>query len=139
MVQQVSDVNVPLNPQMHANYGCASQDRDNDDDDSLSNLSSNSCMSKGSTTRKLSKIEKKIQNANLSKRERRLLQNRKSALKCRLKKQDQLYRLKNQVERLSNENRSLKEKVRAISFPFLNKLFICPLAILYIMIVSSLL
>ena len=32
------------------------------------------------------KLEKKIRNKDLSKRERRLLQNRKSALKCRLKK-----------------------------------------------------
>ena len=56
------------------------------DHDSLSGVSSSSCLSKGSTTRKLSKIERKIQRNDLSKRERRLLQNRKSALKCRLKK-----------------------------------------------------
>ena len=43
------------------------------DHDSLSGVSSNSCLSKGSTTRKLSKIERKIQRNDLSKRERRLL------------------------------------------------------------------
>jgi hypothetical protein len=32
------------------------------------------------------KIEKEIQRTDLSKRQKRLLQNRKSALKCRLKK-----------------------------------------------------
>lgn len=63
------------------------QNDDNDyDHDSLSGVSSSSSLSKGSTTRKLSKIERKIQRNDLSKRERRLLQNRKSALKCRLKK-----------------------------------------------------
>lgn len=55
-------------------------------DDSLSDNSSDMGLSKGSVTRKLSKIEKKISRGDLSKRERRLLQNRKSALKCRLKK-----------------------------------------------------
>ena len=57
-------------------------------EDSLSDNSSDMGLSKGSVTRKLSKIEKKISRGDLSKRERRLLQNRKSALKCRLKKQD---------------------------------------------------
>ena len=84
-------------------------------DDSLSDNSSDMGLSKGSVTRKLSKIEKKISRGDLSKRERRLLQNRKSALKCRLKKQDQLERLKSLVDRLSGENRSLKEKVSALS------------------------
>lgn len=84
-------------------------------EDSLSDNSSDMGLSKGSVTRKLSKIEKKISRGDLSKRERRLLQNRKSALKCRLKKQDQLERLKSLVDRLSGENRSLKEKVSAIS------------------------
>lgn len=84
-------------------------------EDSLSENSSDMGLSKGSVTRKLSKIEKKICRGDLSKRERRLLQNRKSALKCRLKKQDQLERLKSLVDRLSGENRSLKEKVSALS------------------------
>ena len=35
-------------------------DRYDDKHDSMSNISSSSCISKGSTTRKLSKIEKKI-------------------------------------------------------------------------------
>ena len=68
-------------------------------------------LSEGSTTRKLLNIEKKIQRHDLSKRERRLLQNRKSALKCRLKKQNQLEKLKGQVDKLIGETRTLKEKV----------------------------
>jgi hypothetical protein len=55
----------------------------------------------------------------LNKRERRLLQNRKSALKCRLKKQEELERMKEMVDKLSQENRELKEKVgvlRIISY-----------------------
>jgi hypothetical protein len=60
---------------------------DDDDDDSLSDMSDHSSnLSRDSTTFKLKKLEKKIRNKDLSKRERRLLQNRKSALKCRLKK-----------------------------------------------------
>ncbi len=47
----------------------------------------------------------------LTKRERRLLQNRKSALKCRLKKQNELDKMKNEVDKISYENRELKEKV----------------------------
>lgn len=84
-------------------------------DDSMSDNSSDLGLSKGSVTRKLSKIEKKISRGDLSKRERRLLQNRKSALKCRIKKQDQLERLKGVVDRLSGENRSLKEKISALN------------------------
>lgn len=42
--------------------------------------------SRGSFTKKLQQIEKQINKGDLSKREKRLLQNRKSALKCRLKK-----------------------------------------------------
>ena len=56
------------------------------DDDSLMGDHEDSDGSEGSTTRKLQKIEKKIKSGNLTKKERRLLQNRKSALKCRLKK-----------------------------------------------------
>lgn len=64
------------------------------------------------TNNQLFKIEKKIQQGtDLSKRERRLLQNRKSALKCRLKKQHELDKMKKQVDKLANENRELKEKV----------------------------
>ena len=83
----------------------------------MSDNSSDLGLSKGSVTRKLSKIEKKISRGDLSKRERRLLQNRKSALKCRIKKQDQLERLKGIVDRLSGENRSLKEKVSSTFNP----------------------
>jgi len=60
---------------------------DDDDDDSLSDMSgSSSNLSGDSTTIKLKKLENKIRNKDLSKKERKLLQNRKSALKCRLKK-----------------------------------------------------
>ena len=44
-------------------------------------------------------------------RERRLLQNRKSALKCCLKKQQELDKMMKMVERLASENMELKEKV----------------------------
>lgn len=53
----------------------------NEDYDVFEGLSDND-----STNNQLFLIEKKIQQADLTKRERRLLQNRKSALKCRLKK-----------------------------------------------------
>lgn len=39
------------------------------------------------------------------------MQNRKSALKCRLKKQQELDKMKKHVDKLSSENRELKEKV----------------------------
>jgi hypothetical protein len=64
-----------------------------------------------STNQQLFRIERKIQQPDLSKRERRLLQNRKSALKCRLKKQNELDKMKRQVDKLMQENRELKEKV----------------------------
>lgn len=86
---------------------------DSQDDDSLMNDSSADLDKDFSgTNTQLFKIERKIQQGtDLSKRERRLLQNRKSALKCRLKKQQELDKMKKQVERLSSENRELKEKV----------------------------
>jgi hypothetical protein len=61
--------------------GIGESDEDIDD---FSSAGSN----KDSTQRKLITIEKKIRKDGLGKREKRLLQNRKSALKCRLKKQD---------------------------------------------------
>ena len=70
----------------HGDFHVNQNDDIDYDHDSLSGVSGSSSLSKGSTTRKLSKIERKIQRNDLSKRERRLLQNRKSALKCRLKK-----------------------------------------------------
>ena len=60
---------------------------------------------------KLQRIEKMIQDKSLSKHDRRLLQNKKSALKCRLKKENQLSSMNTEVERLSQENNKLKEKV----------------------------
>lgn len=70
-----------------------------------------------STNNQLFLIEKKIQQPDLTKRERRLLQNRKSALKCRLKKQQELDKMKKQVDKLSSENRELKEKVSHSNAP----------------------
>lgn len=66
------------------------QDVDNfQENDSQSVSSQGSDSSRGSTTKKLIKIQKEIENGkDLSKRQKRLLQNRKSALKCRLKKQN---------------------------------------------------
>jgi len=52
----------------------------------MSNMSNESQHSRGSVTKKLDEIEVEIARTDLSKREKRLLQNRKSALKCRLKK-----------------------------------------------------
>ena len=77
----------------------------------LSDASPDGYDSEESTARKLSSIEKRIATANLSKKERRLLQNRKSALKCRLKKQDQLSGFKGKLGKLSDENSQLKEQV----------------------------
>jgi len=99
----------------------------------------NSGQGNSSNHQQLFRIERKIkEGGELNKRERRLLQNRKSALKCRLKKQEELEKMKEIVERLSQENRELKEKVRnfnrteisynlrtlfivSIKYPFFNK------------------
>ena len=99
----------------------------------------NSGQGNSSNHQQLFRIERKIkEGGELNKRERRLLQNRKSALKCRLKKQEELEKMKEIVERLSQENRELKEKVRnsnrteisynlrtlfivSIKYPFYNK------------------
>ncbi len=54
-----------------------------------------------STNSKLFKIERKIGTHDMSKRQRRLLQNRKSALKCRLKKMGELDTMKYEVDELS--------------------------------------
>ena len=80
--------------------------------DSSNNGDESGDESASATNHQLFKIERKIQQGTeLSKRERRLLQNRKSALKCRLKKQQELDKMKKQVEKLAGENRELKEKV----------------------------
>lgn len=70
--------------------------------------------SRAATTRQLNRIEKKIQCKNLSKKDRRLLQNRKSALKCRLKKQDQFTSLHQKVDSLAEDNAKLREHVSKI-------------------------
>mmetsp|Transcript_5466 Transcript_5466/g.8507 ORF Transcript_5466/g.8507 Transcript_5466/m.8507 type:complete len:136 (+) Transcript_5466:348-755(+) len=85
------------------------------DFDAQSDNSDSSVSAKGSTKQKLSQIERKIQSSSLSKRERRLLQNRKSALKCRLKKQGQLDKFRGRVDKLHSHNRSLQEKVAALN------------------------
>ena len=64
-----------------------------------------------SVTQKLQLIEQEIQRTDITKREKRLLQNRKSALKCRLKKQSYSDKLKNQLDFLTKENNELKVKV----------------------------
>lgn len=107
--------------------GCKRQKRDQDGEDQDSADENNEQMSSfdsneddddsdndaAATNHQLFKIERKIQQGGeqLSKRERRLLQNRKSALKCRLKKQQELDKMKKMVERLASENMELKEKV----------------------------
>ena len=86
-------------------------DFDDSDDDSFDS-SADIERELSVTNTQLFKIERKIQQGtDLSKRERRLLQNRKSALKCRLKKQQELDKMKRQVDKLQGENRELKEKV----------------------------
>lgn len=86
-------------------------DDDDDDEAGVGDISA--------TNTQLFKIERKIQQGtDLSKRERRLLQNRKSALKCRLKKQNELDKMKRMVDRLTSENRELKEKVRRLFYLF---------------------
>ena len=64
-------------------------------DGSLNESSADLDRELSATNTQLFKIERKIQQGtDLSKRERRLLQNRKSALKCRLKKQQELDKMK---------------------------------------------
>ena len=46
----------------------------------------------------------------------RLVQNRKSAQKCRLKKKAEFQTYKEDVNKLSSENKELKEKVRYFKF-----------------------
>ena len=82
--------------------------------DTLSNMSDESEHSRSSFTKKLTQIEKEINRNDLSKREKRLLQNRKSALKCRLKKQDFLERIRGQLDKTNSENLSLKEEIASL-------------------------
>ena len=79
-----------------------------DDDDLLEDMSYDSANSK------LFRIEKNGTNSSdTGKRHRRLLQNRKSALKCRLKKMGELDCMKGEVEDLADQNKELAEKVKA--------------------------
>ena len=88
------------------------EDGDSLSDDSMTDDSADIERDLSVTNTQLFKIERKIQQGtDLTKRERRLLQNRKSALKCRLKKQTELDKMKRQVDKLASENRDLKEKV----------------------------
>lgn len=72
-------------------------DIDGDDDDLESAL------------RKLNKIDKKIKRGGLSKKDRRLLQNRKSALKCRIKKEQEETKVRRDLDKLSEENEELRK------------------------------
>jgi 5-bromo-4-chloroindolyl phosphate hydrolysis protein len=59
-------------------------------------------------TRKLKSISKIIKKGGLTRKELRLLQNRKSALKCRIKKEQETYRVKKQLHALQAENEDLQ-------------------------------
>ena len=72
-------------------------DLDGDDDDLESAM------------RKLNKIDKKIKKGGLTKKERRLLQNRKSALKCRIKKEQEETKVRRDLDKLSEENEDLRK------------------------------
>ena len=92
-----------------------SDEEENSDSFDNSDDYDNSGQGNSSNHQQLFRIERKIkEGGELNKRERRLLQNRKSALKCRLKKQEELEKMKDVVDRLSLENRELKEKVGII-------------------------
>ena len=83
--------------------------------DELSNLSdAESEHSRTSFTKKLNQIETQINRTDLSKREKRLLQNRKSALKCRLKKQGFLEKIREQLHNSHQDNVQLKEEVSSL-------------------------
>lgn len=55
-------------------------------------------------------------------RERRLQQNRKSAKKCRLKKKEEFSVMKNDVNLLQEENRTLKDKINEITIMLYQKM-----------------
>jgi hypothetical protein len=52
-----------------------------------------------------------INSKTIDKKEKRLLQNRKSALKCRIKKEQACKGFKGQSEELKDENLALREEV----------------------------
>lgn len=58
---------------------------------------------------KMTMLEKRIADPGLSKKDRRLLQNQKSALKLKLKNKDVLTGCQGKLDRMMQENTSLKE------------------------------
>lgn len=56
------------------------------------------------------------------KRERRLVQNRKSAKKCRLKKKEEFNVMKKEVQALTNENKTLKDKINEMTIMLYQKM-----------------
>lgn len=85
---------------------------DNDDCQSMS--SNDSDGSKTKTLTKLQKIEQQIKSNKVSKKERRLLQNRKSALKCRLKKQNAFQNKDVMLEKMKQQNKKLSEQCASL-------------------------
>jgi len=55
-------------------------------------------------------------------RQRRLMQNRKSARKCRMKKKEEFSVIKDEVVTLRNENKQLKDKVNEITVMLYSKI-----------------
>lgn len=74
------------------------------DDSSSLDSDEEACRDLESAHRQLRKIDKKIRSKGVTKKERRLLQNRKSALKCRLKKDQEMMKVRKQLEGLTQEN-----------------------------------
>ena len=65
--------------------------------------------------KKLASIEEQIGDKSLSRYQRRLLQNRKSALTCRLRKHDQLDDTRRKLDKMSRANWELKSQVSVLN------------------------
>ena len=94
-------------PQSRASVDLSKGNMDNDDCQSMSSMDSDGSKSK--TLTKLQKIEQQIKSNKVSKKERRLLQNRKSALKCRLKKQNAFQNKDLMLDKMKMQNKKLSE------------------------------